>query len=152
MLLWEEGRFQAAQSCNFVIFLQIRSEQGLLGWMRFTLGGFRASCMSATSEGGTSSSSRGFCCSNFFSMISSLLRTSLLIPFHHNLACQGRDELLIKQASDPTSSVRPLHSSLAITDASSSLSTSSRSPCQTTSGFCSYFSTMTITNTYVPLD
>ena len=103
----------------------------------------------ATSEGGTSSSSRGFCCSNFFSMISSLLRTSLLIPFHHNLACQGRDELLIKQASDPTSSVRPLHLSLAITDASSSLSTSSRSPCQTMSGFCSLFSTMTITNTYV---
>ena len=28
---------------------------------------------------------------------------------HHNLACQERDQLLIKQASDPTSSVRPLH-------------------------------------------
>ena len=44
-------RFQAAQSCNFVIFLQIRSEQGLLGWMRFTLGGFRASCMSGHVRG-----------------------------------------------------------------------------------------------------
>ena len=152
LLFWEGSDFKLHKAAILSIFLQIRSEQSLLGWMRFTLGGFRASCMSGTSEGGTSSSSRGFCCSNFFSMISSLLRTSLLIPFHHNLACQGRDELLIKQASDPTSSVRPLHSSLAITDASSSLSTSSRSPCQTTSGFCSYFSTMTITNTYVPLD
>ena len=88
MLFAEEGRFEAAQSCNFVNFLQIRSEQSLLGWMRFTLGGFRASCMSGHVKGRDQL----------------LIKRLLLLLLLQYVSFQGRNELLIKQASDPTSS------------------------------------------------